>query len=114
MRVKYMPYVFITSLFPPHTAEDLAKLYVKMLKEERSALRPLGKEIIPNAVKSTVNGIEVIGVWDIKEGKLEEFLLKQQEFLTKYHEIEGYKYQMDVRFKVTEALTMLGLKMPES
>jgi len=108
-----MPYVFITSLFPPHTAEKLAKLYVDLLKEERSKLRPLGKEIIPNAVKSTTQGMEVIGVWDIKEGKLEEFLINQQEFLTKYHEIEGYTYQMDVRFKVSEALSMIGLKMPE-
>jgi hypothetical protein len=53
-------------------------------------------------------------VWDIKEGKLEEFLFKQQESLANYHEIEGYKYQMDVRFKVSEALSMIGLKMPES
>jgi hypothetical protein len=108
-----MPYVFITSLFPPHTAEKLSKLYVELLKEERTKLRPLGKEIIPNAVKSTIHGIEVIGVWDIKEGKLEEFLANQQEFLTKYHEIEGYRYQMDIRFKVTEALSMIGIKMPE-
>jgi hypothetical protein len=108
-----MPYVFITSLFPPHTAEDIAKLYVKLLPEERARLKPLGKEIIPNAIKSKVNGIEVIGVWDIKQGKLEEFLFIQQESLAKYHEIEGYKYQIDVRFKAAEALTMIGLKMPE-
>ncbi|MHA2401213.1 MAG: hypothetical protein ACXADU_20310 [Promethearchaeota archaeon] len=108
-----MPYVFITSLFPPHTAEKLAKVYVDLLKEERSKLRPLGKELIPNAIKAKVNGIEVIGVWDIKEGKLDEFLLIQQEFLTKYHEIEGYTYQIDVRFKAVEALAMIGLKMPE-
>ncbi|MHA2392584.1 MAG: hypothetical protein ACXAEX_11630 [Promethearchaeota archaeon] len=109
-----MPYVFITSLFPPHKGEELAKLYIKLLKEERATLRPMGKELIPNAVKSTINGMEVIGVWDIKEGKLEEFLFKQQESLANYHEIEGYKYQMDVRFKVSEALSMIGLKMPES
>jgi hypothetical protein len=104
-----MPYVFITSLFPPHTAEELAKVYVDLLKEERTKLRPLGKELIPNAIKAKVNGIEVIGVWDIKEGKLDEF----QEFLTNYHKIEGYTYQIDVRFKAVEALAMIGLKMPE-
>ena len=108
-----MPYVFITSLFPPHVAEKLAKVYVDLLREERSRLRPTAKEIIPNAIKSNTQGIEVIGVWDIKEGKLGEFLAIQQELLTKYHDIEGYTYQMDVRFKATEALSMIGIKMPE-
>ncbi|MFX1480242.1 MAG: hypothetical protein ACFFCI_19185 [Promethearchaeota archaeon] len=108
-----MPYVFITSLFPPHIAEELAKLYVKSLPEDRARLKPLGKELISNAIKSKVDGIEVIGVWDIKQGKLEEFLFIQQESLAKYHEIEGYKYQIDVRFKAAEALTMIGIKMPE-
>lgn len=107
-----MPYVFVTSRFPPHTAERLAKIYVETLKELRSQLRDAGKEIIPNAVKATNKGIEVIGVWDIKEGKLEEFLAIEQKFLTNYHDVEGYRYQMDVRFKITEALDMIGIKMP--
>lgn len=30
-----------------------------------------------------------------------------------YHQIEGFKYQIDVRFKATEALEMIGMKMPK-
>ena len=108
-----MPYVFITSIFPPHTTEQLSKIYVGLLKDLRSKLRATGKEIIPNAVKATTEGIEVIGVWDIKEGKLEEFLLIEAQAMTNYHEIEGFRYQTDVRFKATEALEMIGIKMPE-
>ena len=33
--------------------------------------------------------------------------------MTNYHEIEGFRYQTDVRFKATEALEMIGIKMPE-
>ncbi|MHA2009285.1 MAG: hypothetical protein ACXABO_19060 [Promethearchaeota archaeon] len=108
-----MPYVFVTSIFPPHTTNMLAKIYVDTLKDTRSKLRATGKEIIPNAIKATTKGIEVIGVWDIKEGKLEEFLTIEGQAMTNYHEIEGFKYSMDVRFKATEALELIGMKMPE-
>jgi len=108
-----MPYVFTTSIFPPHTTEQLAKIYVDLLKDIRSKLRATGKEIISNAIKATTQGIESIGVWDIKEGKLEEFLILQAQGMTNYHKIEGFRYQIDVRFKATEALEMIGIKMPE-
>ncbi len=108
-----MSYVFVTSIFPPHTTDKLAKIYVDVIKDLRPKLRATGKEIIPNAVKATTRGIEVIGVWDIKEGKLEEFLSIQAQDMTNYHKIEGFKYQIDVRFKATEALEMIGIKMPE-
>lgn len=108
-----MPYVFSTSIFPPHTTNKLAKIYVDSLKDFRPKQRALAKEIIPNAVKSTDAGIEVIGVMDVKEGKLDEYLLLAQQYMTKFHDIEGFRYRIEVRFKVTEALEMLGLKFPE-
>jgi len=108
-----MPYVFTTSIFPPHTTDQLAKIYVDGLKDFKPKQRALGKEIVPNAVKSTNEGIEVIGVIDVKAGKLDEYMLLAQQYMTKYHDIEGFRYRIDVRFKVTEALEMLGLKFPE-
>jgi len=108
-----MPYMFTYNIFPPDQAENISKIYVKEIKEARAALRPLGKEVVPNAVKATMDGMSVIGIWDVKEGKLDEILKVQQKLLLKYHEIEGYKYRIEVRFKVTEALEMLGMKDPE-
>ena len=57
--------------------------------------------------------MSVISVYDVKEGKLEEMMAVQQRHLLVYHDIPGYRYRMEVRFKVTEALEMLGMKMPE-
>ena len=108
-----MPYVFTTSLFPPDKSQQLAEINIQGLKEFRAGARGLGKEVISNAVKATTNGIEVIGVWDVKEGKLEDFLLHQQKEMTRYHEVEGFSYSIDVRFKIVEALEMLGMKYPE-
>ena len=108
-----MPYMFTYNIFPPDQAENISKIYLKEIKEARAALRPLAKEVITNAVKATMDGMTVISVYDAKEGKLEELLKLQQKLLLAYHEIEGYKYRIEVRFKVTEALEMLGMKIPE-
>ena len=94
--MSYAPYVFVTSIFPSNASKILAEIYVKTLKDLRSQLREKGKEIIPNAIKVTTKSIDVIGIWDIKEGKLEEFLAIEQKALTNYHDAEGYRYQMDV------------------
>lgn len=108
-----MPFVFLTSIFPFNKANDIAKLYLSDLKEYRSAIRELSKEIVPNAIKATKDGIESISVHDIKEGKLEDFLRVQQKYLIKYFDVEGYKYSIEVRLKTAEALDLLGLKLPE-
>ena len=108
-----MPYMFTYNIFPPDQGENISKLYLKNIKEARAALRPLAKEIIANSVKATMDGMTAISVHDVKEGKLEEALKLQQELIIAYHEIPGYKYRIEVRFKATEALGMLGMKIPE-
>ena len=105
--------MFTYNIFPNDQAENIAKVYLKEIKGARALLRPLGKEVVPNAVKATEEGMTVIGIWDVKEGKLEEILNAQQKLLLAYQEIEGYRYRIEVRFKVTEALEMLGMKVPE-
>ena len=111
--MKSIPYLFTYNIFPPDQAENISKAYLKVLKEDRAALRPLAKEIIANAVKATEEGISVISVHDVKEGKLEECLAVQQKQLLVYHNIPGYRYRMEVRFNVVEAIEMLGMKIPE-
>ena len=108
-----MLYVFTYSLIPYNKIAKSAEIYLKEIKDSRSTLRALAKEIIPNAAKATLEGLEVISVHDVKEGKLEEFLKAQQKLMVAYHAIEGYKYKIEVRFKITEALEMIGMKMLE-
>ena len=108
-----MPYVFITSYLPYTKTNDAAKIYVASLKEFRTAIKGLSKELIPNAVKARKKYLEVTGIHDVEESNLAKFLLIQQKYMTKYHNLEGYSYDIEVRFKVTEALEMIGMKMPE-
>lgn len=111
--MKNLPYVLTTSIFPLDQAEEVAKIYIKTAKDYRSSHRELAKEIVPNAVKVIDDGINSISVYDVKEGKLEEFLFLEQKNLVNYHNIPGYKYHIEVRFKVTEALELVGMKAPE-
>ena len=108
-----MPYLFSYTSFPADQAEKVSKAYLKVMKEDRAAMRPFAKEIIPNAVKATEEGMTTIGVFDVKEGKLEECLALQQKQLVTYHDIPGFRYWMEVRFNVVEAIEMLGMKVPE-
>lgn len=108
-----MPYVFTTSYFPANKGNELAKKYVETIKEYRAKTKGLHKELVPNAVKSRKDFIETTAVHDVTENKLQEFLLAEQNYMSKFHNIEGFSYTIEVRFKITEALEMIGLKMPE-
>ena len=64
-----MPYMFITAHFPSNIAKEVGKTYL----EERKKFprdRSLGKVLV-EAVKPRENGIETMGILQIKEGKLE-------------------------------------------
>ena len=109
-----MPYVFTTSYLPLNKTKEIAKIYVDTLKDYRAEVRGLRKEIIPNAVKARKDHIEVVGVSEVEEGNLTQYLLISQKFMTRYHDIgEGYGYDIEVRFKAAEALEMIGFKMPD-
>ena len=108
-----MPYIINFFKFPFNKANEVTKIYVSTLKEFRIKQKELTNELVPNAIKATEDGIEAIGVHDVKKGKLEEYLILQQKYMTKFHDIEGCKYRIEVYFKATEAIEMIGMKMPE-
>ena len=109
-----MPYVFTTSYLPYTKTNEAAKKYLATIKEFRSEVRGLRKQIIPNAVKARKDYIELVDVSEVEESNLAKFLQLQSKYMTQYHSLgEGYGYDIEVRFKVTEALEMIGMKMPE-
>ena len=106
-----MPYVVIKTWCPFNKANEVAKIYI----EERKKYpfdRSLGKEVV-TAVSSDESGIITMGVIDVKEGKLEETLARDNNILVMYLNIEGYKHKVEVWSTAVEALTLLGMKAPE-
>ena len=105
-----MPYVIIKIWFPPHKAEEVAKVYMEELKKYPPD-RSLGKSLA-TAIRPTENGIVSIEIFQVKEGKLEETLNHYQNVQVMYHYIEGFKYEIDVWRTAVEAMALLGLKPP--
>lgn len=108
-----MPYIITTSVYPPDRANEVAERYIKALQEFPPD-KTLGKEIIPAAVKSTQKGIRVMGVVQVKEGKLEEALARNVKFMQLFMSIPGYTYTTDINLNINEALGLIGLSLPES
>ena len=109
-----MPYVFTTSYIPYTKAAESAKIYISTIKKFYSEVRGLTKELVPNSVKARKDYIEVVSVNDVEESNLAKYLQIQQKYMTQFHNLgEGYGYDIEVRFKITEALEMIGIKMPE-
>ncbi len=107
-----MPYIFTISYIPFNKGTEAAKVYLENIKAGREAVRGLAKELVPNALKATFDGIETISVHEVEKGKLEEFLLAQQKIMVNFHKVEGYKYKIEVRFHISESLEMIGMKFP--
>jgi hypothetical protein len=108
-----MPYVFTTSYIPYNKGPEVTKLYLSTVKKFNSETKGLFKEIITNSVKARKDYIEVVGVSDVEDNNLGKFLKIHQKYMAQYHNIEGYSYDIEVRYKITEALEMIGMKMPE-
>jgi hypothetical protein len=107
-----MPYIVLTARFPLNKATEVAEKYI----EERKSFPPdrsLVKELVPNAIKVDKDKIKSIYIAEVKEGKLNEALIRQQNAMIMYHDIEGYEYTIDFYFNVVEAMGMIGMKAPE-
>jgi hypothetical protein len=107
-----MPYIVVIARFPLNKGTETAEKYI----DERKAFPPdksLVKELVQNAIKVDKDKIRSIYIAEVKEGKLNEALTRQQNAMIMYHDIEGYEYTIDVCFKVVEAMGMIGMKPPE-
>jgi hypothetical protein len=107
-----MPYIVITSKYPSDLGPQVAKRYLEAIKEFPSDDR-IAVEIVPAAVKATTEGLNVIAIVEVKEGKLEEALKLRGSRSVMFQNIAGYEYSMDVYLKVDEALALIGMSMPK-
>jgi len=105
-------YLITTSMYPSEKAPEVAKKYFEVLKKYPPD-ENLGKQLVPAAVKTTQQGIRVMGITEVKEGKLEESLTRVGNMMAMLISIPGFEYTMDVHFTITEALATIGMSLPE-
>lgn len=106
-----MPNILIKTWFPPHKADEVANVYMEELKSHRPD-RTLGKSLT-TSIKSNQNGIVSLEIFEVKEGKLEDALTHYHDVQIMYHNIEGFRYEIEVWRTPVEALALLGMKPPE-
>jgi hypothetical protein len=103
-----MPYIFTTSMYPSDKAPEVAKRYLEAITKYPPDAS-LGTQIVPAAVITTLQGIKVIGIIEVKKGKLEDAMIRVAEMMAMFFNIEGFEYKMERYATVEEAMKTIGL-----
>jgi len=106
-----MPYLVTTSLYPSEKAPEVGARYLEALAKYPPD-ESLTTQVVPAAVTTTQQGIKVIGISDVIEGKLEEALRRAGDFMVMFQSIAGFEYTIQVYSKVEEAMSAIGMDMP--
>ena len=106
-----MPYIIVTSRYPSHKAQEVVERYLEAIKEYPPD-ESLATEVVPAAVKTTEQGIRVMGIMETKAGKLEEALDRAINVMAMYLPIEGFEYSIDTHSTVSEAVASIGMSLP--
>jgi len=107
-----MPYIVTTSFYPGEKAPQVAEKYLEAIKKYPPD-ENLAVEVVPAAVKSTLEGIKVLGIVEVKEGKLEDALKRTVNMMVMFQSIPGFRYSTEFHYKVEEALSLIGMSIPE-
>jgi hypothetical protein len=107
-----MPYIITTSLYPSDKGSEVAEKYLEAIQKYPPD-ENLATQVVPAAVKATHQGVRVVGIVEVKEGKLEEAYTRAVNMMVMFQSIAGFEYTMEIYFKVEEALSLIGMSLPE-
>ncbi|MFX1406860.1 MAG: hypothetical protein ACFFC9_15560 [Promethearchaeota archaeon] len=107
-----MVLVMTTNYFPTDKSEVVGKKYIEITKKYPPD-RSISKPILRVGVRVTPDGMKAISISEVKEDKFSEFMRLLYEQILLWSEIEGYRMDVEVFMSGTEAMPLVGLKMPE-
>jgi len=103
-----MSYIFTTSLYPSDKATEVAKKYLEAITKYPPD-DSLGTQIVPAAVTTTLQGIKVIGITEVKKGKLEDAVTRTANMMVMFHSIQGFEYTMERYATLEEAMKTIDM-----
>ena len=106
-----MVYVVVTSIYPTIIAEEAGKKYIEVMKKYPLD-KSIEKAVIPIAVKQTLEGIYVISITTVKQGKIKEVMDIESKRMLEFGKIKGYKYSIEIMYDAVEAMGLLGMEAP--
>ena len=83
-------------------------MYLKMMTKYPDD-NSLGNRVVPVAVRTTLEGIKVMTITEIKKGKLEDTLAFAANRMAMFNDIPGYKYSIKTFMNLEEALKTIGM-----
>jgi hypothetical protein len=101
-------YIIVTSLYPNDKVKEVANMYLKMMTkypDDASVCTP----VVPVAVRSTLQGMRVLSIQEVKKGKFEDasaFVINRMHM---FNDIQGYKWSMKNFLNIEEALKSIGM-----
>ena len=106
-----MVIIVVESLIPHEKASLAGKKWLDVVKKYPPD-RSVSKQIMV-AIRASSKGMISLGAWEVKDGKEKEALIRMNESMLMFTEIEGYKYSIKTFLSSVEAMGILGLKPPE-
>ncbi len=106
-----MVYVVTNSLYPAHLGEEAGKKYIEIMKKYPID-KSIEKQIVPVAAKQTLEGIFVISITTVKQGKIKEVMDLESKRMLEFGKIEGFKYSVEIMYDAIEAMGLLGMESP--
>ena len=100
-----------TVWFPASKVAEVGKKFLEVRKTPLD--RSIMKRVVPMGVRILKEGIRNIGIYEVKPGKTEDALGDLTKRMLAFSEIEGFESQLEVLMSGTEAMPLIGLKMPE-
>ncbi len=74
--------------------------------------KTIAKPIIRACVSANIEGISVIAISQIKEGKTKEAIELASKRMLVFSKVKGFKYSLDVTYDAIEAMGLLGMEAP--
>jgi len=106
-------YIIATLWYPPQQARAYAKRAFESIKKFPFD-KNLSKIILLGAVSNTEEGLRLISIAEIKEGKTKEaVLLASKRILFTAEGIEGLKYKIETCMSAAEAITTVDMQLPD-
>ena len=106
-----MPHIITRMWYPSHKQNEVVKKFLEI------ALKYPMDENVAEQLCAPVNtsdkGIEVMSIWTVKEGKLDEALFTLARGYYQYINIEGCRYTLRVWYTFEEAAGAAGFTIPE-
>ena len=107
-----MPIIMIENRYPLCKNQEVIAAWLEAM-EKYPRPEDLFTPLLETAVSSRKKGLRVLSAYQPNPGKFEEALAYFGRFMSTFHHIQSYSYEMSTWMTIDEAMASIGQKAPE-